>query len=152
MSKPSKKKLEKKKKHEQEDRKTLLKRREKIRAEAKESRKRRRLERDTRPRLPPIRNWTPKPHAKTPEEVAAQIEENYQALKRLEEDYETEVANREGLNESLEAEGFKSLREKMDFLNEEAQKQAKEAIENQKNKFRGRKVKKEEKNETADTK
>ena len=130
MSIPSKKRLEKKKKHEREDRKRLLKRREKIRAEAKSDKERWRLERDTRIKQQPFVK-EPKPHARTPEEVAAQIEENYRALQALEQAYEVEASNRECLNKALEEEGFTTLREKMDFLNQQAQAEAQVAIEKQ---------------------
>jgi hypothetical protein len=125
MSKPSKKKSEKKRKHEEEDRKKLLSRRARLRAEKSEDKAKWRLEKATRVRIKPYSH--PKPHAKTAEEIARQLEENLQALKALEEQYEREVAEREGLNKALEEEGFKTLREKLDYLNEEAMKNVEEA-------------------------
>ena len=130
MSKPSKKRLEKKKEHQKKDYKKILRRRGRIRAQARSDRERAKLERESRIPLKPYTK-NPKPHAKTPEEVAAQIEENYKALAALEEDYEREMANRDGLNKALEAEGFKTLREKMDFLNKEAQMDAQFRLDGQ---------------------
>ena len=141
MSKPSKKKFEKKKKREQEGYLKTLKRREKIRQEAKRDKERSKLEREVRIKLKPFVKEGPKPHAKTEEEVIAQIEENFAALKVLEEQYQRVNEEREGLNSALEAEGFTTLKEKMDFLNKQAMEQAQIAIDSKKKRMSKKKEK-----------
>jgi hypothetical protein len=81
-----------------------------------------RLERDTRQKITPIR----KEHeirTKSAADIANQIEENLQKLKDMEEEYEKATNERDGFNESLEAEGFKTIKEKLDFLNKQAEEQ-----------------------------
>jgi hypothetical protein len=128
MSKISKKRMEKKKKREREVYKKTLARRERIRKESAEDEKLKRLERETEPKLVPYRKAV-RSDARSPEEIEARIVENLKELQKLEEQYEQEVAEREGLNEALEAEGFTTVQEKLNFLNEQAQEKAKEALE-----------------------
>lgn len=131
MSKPSQKKFAKKKKRRKETEKELSARRVQIRKEAKEDRYREKLERDTEPKLVPFRKDPEKlePRPQTQEEILAQIEHNMKILEALEEDYKESVMQREAANEALEEEGFKTIEEKMNFLNEQASKDAQEAYE-----------------------
>jgi hypothetical protein len=134
MSKPSKVRLEKKKVREKESYKKLLKRKEVLVKKAKQEKAEWKIERATREKKAPFVKPPPINHPKTAEEIALQIEANLQKLKDMEEEYQKTVNEREGLNEALEAEGFKTLQEKLDFLNKNAQEQAeKQAEEMQKN-------------------
>jgi hypothetical protein len=123
MSKPSKKKIEKKKEHQKEDYKKLIKRKENLMQTAKKEKADWRLERDTRQKIVPIRKEH-EIHAKSAAEIANQIELNLQQLKDMEAEYEKASNERDGFNESLEAEGFTTIKEKLDFLNKQAEEQA----------------------------
>jgi len=133
MSKPSKKKFEKQKKRQKQTYKELLSRRSKIMEKAKKERAEYKLERETREKIKPIVN-TPK--ERTAEDIAKQIEANLQLLKQMEDEYENAAMEREGLNQALEAEGFKSLKEKMDFLQESAKEQASKQLEEMEEKIK----------------
>jgi len=158
MSKPSQKKFAKKKKRRKETEKELSARRVKIRKEAKADKYRDKLEKDTEPKLVPFRKDPEKlePAPQTQEEIVAQIEHNMKILEALEEDYKESVMQREAANEALEAEGFNSIEEKMNFLNEQASNDARDAYEKRikdaENKLDRRLevVKKEEKEEELD--
>jgi hypothetical protein len=56
-------------------------------------------------------------HAK---EVAEKLKKNLEILEALEKEYEEEESRRAAMNESLEAEGHKTMREKMDALHKKA--------------------------------
>lgn len=128
MSKPSQKKFEKQKKREKETKKQLTKRRDKIRSEAKARRELERLDRETQPKMQPYRKKvTTIPQ--TEEEIMAQVEHNLKILEALEEEYKEALRDREAVNEELEAEGFKTIQEKLDYLNKQAETGAKEAYE-----------------------
>ena len=58
-----------------------------------------------------------------------QLENNLQLLKALEEEYKKEQTARKELNDRLEAQGAHTLKEKIDVLGKEANKQAEEAEE-----------------------
>jgi DNA-binding ferritin-like protein len=53
----------------------------------------------------------------------------YREAVKMEEEYQKAAWEREGLNEALESEGFKTIKEKMDFLNAKALEQAEKQIE-----------------------
>lgn len=122
MSKPSKKKIEKKKEHQKEDYKKLIKRKENLMKVAKKEKADWRLERDTRQKMVPIRKEH-EIHVKSAAEIANQIEANLQHLKDLEIEYEKASNERDGFNEALEAEGFTTIKEKLNFLNKQAEEQ-----------------------------
>ena len=128
MSKPSKTRLEKKKKREKENHVKLVKRKESLQKKAKQEKLEWKLERDTREKEKPFTK-IPIEKPKTAEEIALQIEANLQKLKVMEEAYAKEVREREGLNEALEAECFKTVQEKLDFLNKNAQEMAEKQAE-----------------------
>lgn len=52
--------------------------------------------------------------------VKTKLEENMQILEALEQEYDAEQASRDHVNAQLEAEGHKSMKEKMDALHEKA--------------------------------
>lgn len=54
------------------------------------------------------------------EEVAAQLKKNLAILEALEAEYEAEQAARMEMNDKLESEGHKTMKEKMDALHEKA--------------------------------
>lgn len=143
MSKPSKKRMEKKKKRDRETYKKMLIKKEKIRVQTVKDNELKRLEKETEPKLVPYRKEV---KAQTPE-IEAQIEANFRELQKLEEQYELELTEREGLNEALEAEGFTTIQEKLNFLNEQAQEEAKKVLEK---KRRKRRKVKEVENESVD--
>jgi Arc/MetJ family transcription regulator len=120
MSKPSQKKFEKKRVRDKETKKQILTRRLKERAKRREADKDERYIRKTRDRIQPYVK------ANDPILKLNQIERNLEVLKHLQEEYLKEEAQRESINEELEAEGYKSLKEKMDALNEKAIKLADE--------------------------
>ena len=132
MSKPNKKKIEKKKEHQKEDYKKLVKRKENLMKIAKQERADWRLERDTRQKIDPIR----KEHEIRTKlaDIANQIEANFQKLKNMEAEYEKTANERDGFNEALESEGFKTIKEKLDFLNKQAEEQVSKKSEEISNK------------------
>jgi hypothetical protein len=52
--------------------------------------------------------------------VADRLKKNLELLEALEKEYEDEQANREKVNENLEAEGYMTMKEKMDALHKKA--------------------------------
>lgn len=126
MSKPSKNRLEKKKNRELKNKKKVLMRRKKIREEASENKRIKKIEKDSEPKQQPFSNVA---KVKTPEEIAKQIEHNFEVLMALENEYAKEMAEREGLNKALEEEGYTTLKEKMDYLNKKAEEETKEIYE-----------------------
>lgn len=129
MSKPSKKRLEKKKNREIKSRKKILLRRNAIRKEAAENKRINKIEKEAE-KQEPFRHMSRIHGAtKTAEEIAAQIQRNFEILRALEDEYAKEMAEREGLNQALEAEGFVTLKEKLDYLSKKAEDSAAEAYE-----------------------
>jgi hypothetical protein len=120
MSKPSQKKFEKMRRREKESKKENQLHRQTRKSHKKE------LE-YTGPKVQQLQKATRLPT--TPEEIEAQIADNLEKLKKLEEAYQKEVLERDALNAALEAEGYESLQDKMKFLNEQAEAQAKTEYE-----------------------
>ena len=108
----TKKQLEKKKKEREEKAKArVLSRREKYRKIEKHKREVDRIEHDSRHRLMPIVN-----PEKKEIRIKSQLEHNMEILKALEQQYETDQANKKQLNTTLEEEGHETFKEKMDAM------------------------------------
>ena len=136
MSKPSKKKVEKKKENEKKDYQKLLIKRVNNIKKSKKEKDEWKLERMTREKVIPIKkevkpiiDFDPQVKTRTAADIALQMEANLNKLKQMEEEYQKAAWEREGLNEALESEGFKTIKEKMDFLNAKALEQAEKQIE-----------------------
>jgi hypothetical protein len=124
----SKKKLQKRKQREKEVRKKVLARREELRVERKELEKERQRERE----MWLLEHGKPQPAVSGNPEIAAKkladraqnaaekLQHNLEILKALEAEYEKEQASRTELNEKLEAEGYKTMKEKMAAMHEKA--------------------------------
>lgn len=65
--------------------------------------------------------------------LLSDLEHNLEILKSLETEYLKENSRREEINKTLEAEGYKTLEEKMNAIKEKAQKQAQELLEKNEN-------------------
>jgi hypothetical protein len=127
MGKPSKKKQAKQIKKQREKKKKTLQKRESRRKFFSDEKKQKKLEYKYRERGITIKN----PEKMTELEREQQIARNLEKIREYEKEYEREIAERQGLNEALEAEGFNSLQEKMDFLCKEAEKTAREDYKEQ---------------------
>lgn len=124
----SRKQIEKRKKREKEVRKKVLANREALRAERKEVEKERLREKE----MWELEHGKPTPAVSGNPEVAAKqlaaraqtvadkLQHNLEILKALEAEYEKEQASRSELNEKLEGEGYKTMKEKMAALHEKA--------------------------------
>lgn len=99
----------------------------------KEEREKSKLEHLNRPKLNPIRNEILVPDS----DALANIENNLQILKALEEQYIAQEKAKENLNIELEAEGYASLEEKLEALKLKAQEKAKEISQNSEEKIIG---------------
>jgi hypothetical protein len=107
----SKKQLKEKKKHKREaDKKTAALRAEqfavKTRREAKQQHELNRL----------VRKIQPKDVAAHDERIKEQLHRNMEILAELERAHEAEILAKKKINEDLEAQGFSTIREKMDHL------------------------------------
>lgn len=58
--------------------------------------------------------------AKKSRQISDQLNKNLEILKALEAEHEAEQARRENMNETLESEGHKTMKEKLDALHEKA--------------------------------
>lgn len=68
-----------------------------------------------------IKRWNKPLKKMTDEEIKAKLQHNMEILKALQDEYEADQQRRKEVNEKLEAEGHKTLKEKMDHINEVAQ-------------------------------
>lgn len=117
MSK-QRKQLQKKKEREAEAKKRVLARRESIRKKAKMEKMVARMEEKARPKLVPYRKDEDDEYR---QKIAEQnLEHNIHMLQALEEEYLEEQKSKASLNEELEAEGYKSLEEKINALHKQA--------------------------------
>jgi hypothetical protein len=129
----SRKEIEKRKQREVAVRKKVLERREEIRKERKEVESERKKERDmyllehghTAAALPGNPELAEQKKAEREKKVAEKLKRNLAILKSLEAEYEKEQSTRKDVNNKLEAEGFKTMKEKMDALHEKALKSQK---------------------------
>lgn len=124
----SRKQLQKRKQREKEVRKKVLARREELRAERKEIEAERRKEQE----MWELEHGKPVPAVSGNPEVAAKqlaeraqtaadkLQRNLEILKALEAEYDKEQASRNKLNDELEAEGYKTMKDKMAALHEKA--------------------------------
>ena len=125
MASKVQKKLEKRKSKEREDKKKILMRRESTRAKAKEERedyrktKRiRRLRENTGMNI-----WSDEVFKKMDESTLKQLEHNAKIMKTLEDEYERDLSEKRKLNQDLEAEGYKTLDEKISVLHKDTLRQ-----------------------------
>lgn len=136
MAKKQQKRLEKKRREEKETKKKLQEMKLRKRKQAKEDREKSLLERKTEPRIDRLKKIAPTPPSvivppsqMTKEMIAERIAENCKKLKELEKKYENEMLEREAANAALEAEGYKTMEEKMKFLGEQAEAMASKEYE-----------------------
>lgn len=92
----------------------------------KEEREKQKLENKHREKLVPIKNEVLVANP----EALANIEKNLQILKALENDWLEKERAKENLQEELEAEGYKTLEEKLEALKTKALERAKQVSEN----------------------
>ena len=119
-----KQKEQKKKNRERVAKQKVLQRREELRKTRKEARALEKAEREAHD----VMHGKTMPHINSPGEreaekakiVAEKLKKNLEILQALEDEYEAEQQNRIYLNESLEAEGHVTMREKMDALHKKA--------------------------------
>jgi hypothetical protein len=124
---PHKRKLRQK-----EVRKRVLERREEIRAERKKlheelvkERSMHELEHGKIPELLPGNSeLAEKRLAEREQKNIDKLRKNLEVLKQLEEEYDREQSSRQGVNSQLESEGFKTIKEKMDALQQKLHKYA----------------------------
>lgn len=127
MSKPSKKRFEKKKQREKQAKVKVAAKRERERVKRKEIEKdERRILRKREKLRPYVKAEDPAWQEEQRLEKLKQIEKNLEVLKALEADYLRKEQDRENLNADLEMEGYETLDQKMQALNEKAQKYAEE--------------------------
>jgi len=122
----SRKKQQKKKMREKEVRKKVLARREEIRHERKlmhdEIVREKQKQELANGKIPQATSGNPELAAKKDAEkarkVADKLKHNLEILRSLEEQYELEQATKTELNTKLEAEGYKTMKEKLDALHQ----------------------------------
>jgi hypothetical protein len=116
----SKKKLEerKKKAKEAKSKERVLRRRKAIRAEAKKHKEWSLAEKKATKGIP-IKGSVADRDAM----ILEKLRHNYAILEALNEEWEKEQANKKELNQSLEAEGYKTMAEKLDYIGKNAQEQ-----------------------------
>jgi hypothetical protein len=66
-----------------------------------------------------LNKWADTIMDKLDKKTLIQIEKNYEILKGLEEEYESEIKNKQKLNEELESKGLFSLENKLNYLHNE---------------------------------
>lgn len=119
MSKPSPKRLKKKKIREKEAKKKVLSRRVASRAsrieENKERRKLKRVEK-LQKEMGDLSNWADDVLMKLNNSTLCQLEKNAKILKALEDEYVEEIEKKNLLNKDLEDKGLLSLSDKMNYL------------------------------------
>lgn len=121
MPSKAEKKFLKKKARERKNHEEVLKRREKLRADAKAERLVvQRLERadKLRKEVRELAQWSDEAFLKLKEKTMSQLEKNAKILKALEEEYEAERAKRADLNKELEDQGLLTLEDKMKHLHD----------------------------------
>jgi hypothetical protein len=119
----SKKQKEKKKKEREKTVRTkILKQRANLRAERKLKKQEDLMDRLSEPILKPIVNDLEAIEEKEQKAVniREQLEKNLKILEALEQEYDQEQQRRVELNQKLESEGHKSIREKLDALHQKA--------------------------------
>ena len=123
MSKKQQKE-QKKKNRERASKQKVLERREELRKSRKEAREQEMAEKEAHEvvhgKLMPHINNPGQREADKAKIVAEKLKNNLEILQALEDEYEAEQATRQKMNTNLEAEGHKSMREKMDALHKKA--------------------------------
>lgn len=120
----SKKQQERKKKNRQEiAKKRVLARRKVLRKQVSDDKKSARLERKFRQKIDPIIKDPEKKKIMDElknQKILSKLEKNAEILKRLEDAYLYEVDQKKKINDELEKEGHKTLKEKLSALDEKA--------------------------------
>jgi hypothetical protein len=124
----SRKQIEKRKVREESVRKKVLEQREEIRRERKLVENERSKEREmhkieygyTPPALPGNAELAKIRQAEREKKISEKLKHNLEILKNLEQEYENEQSSRKNINDKLESEGYKTMKEKMDALHEKA--------------------------------
>lgn len=127
---PTKKQMEKRKARERKGRARAAARRHKLQESRRDERRRSALERRFRDRQKPIINDPEKKRLAEEAEKGKTLERlqrNHEILKALEEEYERDAAQKKAINDSLEAEGHRTLQEKVRAMEEKARAASAEA-------------------------
>lgn len=122
MSRPSPKRLKKKKEREKEARKKVLVRRAAIRApqvEANKEKKKMKRVVKLQKEMGELNMWADDVLSKLSNDTLTQLEKNAQILKALEKEYEKETKNKRNLNNGLEEKGITTLHEKLNYLHQQ---------------------------------
>jgi hypothetical protein len=131
----SRKEIEKRKAREKAVRKKVLAQRDQLRMERKLVEEERQREYEmwklehgaTKPALPGNPEAAAKAELERARVIAEKLQKNLEILKALEAEYDREQAVRTELNEKLEDEGYKTMKEKMAALHEKARKMKEDA-------------------------
>jgi len=133
MSKPSPKRLKKKKEREKLAKKKVLSRRNSIRMEKIEENKfNKKLKRikELKKDMSELEQWADNILCNMSNDTLSQLEKNAKILKEIEKEYEKEYSKKKKLNDDLEQKGLHSLQDKLNHLhNELAEKQKNECID-----------------------
>ena len=127
---PTKKQIDKRKAREQKGRARAAARRHKLQESRREERRKSALDHRFRERQRPIINDPEKKRIAEEAEkskVLERLQRNHEILKALEEEYESDTAQKKAINESLEAEGHHTLQEKVRAMEEKARAASAEA-------------------------
>lgn len=122
MSKPSPRRLKKKKEREKEAKKKVLARRNAIRAERVEENKyKKKLKRvsQLQKEMGDLSQWADDVLIKMNNDTLSQLEKNAKILKELEKEYEVDKSKKQKLNDDLEQKGLLNLNEKLNYLHNE---------------------------------
>jgi hypothetical protein len=120
---PTKKQMQKKKARELKGKARAAARRHKFQVVSREERRKASLNRKFRDKIAPIVNDSEKKKAAEEAEnkrVLERLQRNAEILKALEEEYERDLAQKKAINDSLEAEGHHTLKEKFGALEAKA--------------------------------
>lgn len=133
MSKPSPKRLKKKKEREKLAKKKVLARRNAMRMEKIEENKfNKKLKRikELKKDMVELDKWADNILCNMKNDTLSQLEKNAKILKEIEKEYEKEFSKKKKLNDDLEKKGLHSLQEKLNHLhNELAEKQKNEGVD-----------------------
>jgi hypothetical protein len=130
MSKPSAKRLKKKKDREKKAKEKVLARRKAIQApKIEENKHRKKMKRIAKLQkgMGELSMWADDILGRMSNDTLTQLEKNAQILKTLESEYEKEKAKKKQINNNLEDKGLISLQEKLDHLHNELVEQQKAA-------------------------
>jgi hypothetical protein len=124
----SRKEIQKRKERQESVRKKLAEQRTEIRKERKLVEEERNREREmwkleygkTPPALPGNPELAAIKQAERDRKISEKLNHNLEILRSLEQEYEREQSSRKNINDNLEAEGYMTMKDKMDALHEKA--------------------------------